>query len=215
MAQIREMTTRLGQELDKINFIVASSGFFTMKGRDETSEGIDKKLACHFYARFRFIHDLAPLVEKTAEKGETVGVVSVFSAGRGAPVDSNDLGLVKGFTLKKAAEQPATYTDAVMEEFAQRYPKVRFAHMFPGAVTTPGAASWPGAKLVLPLFRFATLTPAECAQMMWWRIWTSDAPWSLGAHQINHRGVELRNPYLNEDVKQAVWEHAVKVTGPQ
>ncbi|KAG8861331.1 hypothetical protein FRC20_011476 [Serendipita sp. 405] len=76
MAQVRELTMQLRERLDKVNFIVATTGFFTLKGsREETSEGIDRKLACHFYARFRFIHDLAPLVEKAAEN-EMVGVIS-------------------------------------------------------------------------------------------------------------------------------------------
>ncbi|KAG8807341.1 hypothetical protein FRC17_004508 [Serendipita sp. 399] len=186
-----------------------------MKGRDETSEGIDKKLACNFYSRFRFIHDLAPLVAKAADAGETVGIVSVLAAGHGTKVDLDDLGLVKGFTLSKAAGQAVTYKDAVMEEFARLYPSVRFAHIFPGTVSTPMATSIPGSKLLLPLFRFAIMTPAECAQIMWWRIWTSDPAWSTGAHQIGLRGLEVpHNPHVSEEVRKAIWEHALKMTGP-
>ncbi|KAG8771375.1 hypothetical protein FRC15_003486 [Serendipita sp. 397] len=215
MAHVREVTASLRGELDKVNFIVASTGFLTLKGRDETSEGIDRKLACNFYARFRFIHDLAPLVEKAAENGETVGVASILAAGRGGPVELDDLGLVKGFSLRKAEGHAVTYNDAAMEEFARLYPKARFAQIFPGAVTTPGATAFPGVKLILPLFRFALMTPAECAQIMWWRMWTSASPWSTGAHQINHRGEEItHNPHVTEEVRKAVWEHALKTTGP-
>jgi NAD(P)-dependent dehydrogenase (short-subunit alcohol dehydrogenase family) len=115
MAQVRQVTSELSQELDKVNFIVASTGFLTLRGRDETSEGLDKKLACNFYARFRFIYDLAPLVEKAADKGEQAGIVSVFAAGRGGEVDLNDLGLVKGYSLSNAAGSASTYTDAAFQ----------------------------------------------------------------------------------------------------
>jgi NAD(P)-dependent dehydrogenase (short-subunit alcohol dehydrogenase family) len=108
MAEVRQVTSQLASELPKINFIVASPGFLSTKGRDETPEGIDKKLACHFYARFRFIHDLAPLVEKTAENGEQTGVISVFAAGRGGQVDLN-------FSLRNAEGSGVTYTDSMMQ----------------------------------------------------------------------------------------------------
>jgi NAD(P)-dependent dehydrogenase (short-subunit alcohol dehydrogenase family) len=115
MAEVRQVTSQLASQLPKINFIVASAGFFTMKGRDETPEGIDRRLACNFYARFRFIHDLAPLVEKAAENGENTGVMSVLGAGRGGRVDLNDLGLVKGFSLANFARGSITYTDSIMQ----------------------------------------------------------------------------------------------------
>ncbi|KAG8846172.1 hypothetical protein FRB91_001111, partial [Serendipita sp. 411] len=134
MAQVREVTARLKGELEKVNFIVTSTGFLTTRGRDETTERIDRKLACNFYARFRFIHDLAPLVEKAAENGETVGVASILAAGRGGPVQLDDLGLVKRYTLRNAEGHAVTYNDAAMEEFARLYPKVRFAQIFPGVV---------------------------------------------------------------------------------
>ena len=53
----------------KINNLVLSPGIITSNGRDETSEGIDKKLAVHYYARWRFIyiHDLLPCLERTKE----------------------------------------------------------------------------------------------------------------------------------------------------
>ncbi|KAG8822255.1 hypothetical protein FRC18_011068 [Serendipita sp. 400] len=215
MAQVREVAAKLNGELEKVNFIVATTGFLTTRGRDETSEGIDKKLACNFYARFRFIHDLAPLVEKAADKGETVGVASVLGAGKGGPIELDDLGLVKDFTLRKAAAHAITYNDAAMEEFARFYPKVRFIHLFPGTVTTPMATSIPGAKIVAPLLRFMLMEPDECAQIMWWRMWASTSPWSTGAHQINQRGDEVtHNPHVTEEVRKAVWEHALKMTGP-
>jgi NAD(P)-dependent dehydrogenase (short-subunit alcohol dehydrogenase family) len=115
MAEVRQVTSQLASQLSKINFIIATAGFMSTKGRDETPEGIDRKLACNFYARFRFIHDLAPLVEKAATEGENTGVMSVLGAGRGGRVDLNDLGLVKGFSLSNAEKSSITYTDCMMQ----------------------------------------------------------------------------------------------------
>jgi hypothetical protein len=87
----------------------------TTKGRDETPEGLDRKLACNFCARFRFIYDLTPLVEKAAENGEQVGVMSVLAAGRGGRVNLNDLDLVKSYGLKNVEGTGVTYTDSVSQ----------------------------------------------------------------------------------------------------
>jgi NAD(P)-dependent dehydrogenase (short-subunit alcohol dehydrogenase family) len=115
MAEVREVAAQLKSKLSKINFIITTPGVTNIKGRDETSEGIDRKMACYFYARFRFIHDLAPLVEKTADSGEHVAIASIFAAGRGTGVDLKDLGLVKGFGLIACRRHSATYTDCVMQ----------------------------------------------------------------------------------------------------
>ncbi|KAG8802402.1 hypothetical protein FRC17_006419 [Serendipita sp. 399] len=218
MSNVRDVTHQLltNHGLEKVNFIVATTGFASLKSeREETSEGIDRKLACHFYGRFRFIHDLAPLVQKAAENGETVGVMTILAAGYGSQVDLNDLGLVKGYTLGKSTSDIVTYNDAVLERFAQVYPKTRLAHVYPGWVTTPRTSSYPGASVINSIFRFANLTPAECAQMLWWRMWTPEEPWRTGAHQINQRGDEIEhNPHVTKEVRNAVWEHALEMTRP-
>lgn len=115
MAQIREVASKLSKELDKVNFVVATTGFLTMKGRDETSEGLDRKMSCNFYARFRLIYDLLPLVEKAAQVGEQTGVVSVLGAGQGGRIETNDLGLTKTYTLRNALQHSVVYTDTVFE----------------------------------------------------------------------------------------------------
>lgn len=183
MAQIREVASKLSKELDKVNFVVATSGFLTMKGRDETNEGLDRKMACNFYARFRLIYDLLPLVEKAAQIGEQTGVISVLSAGRGGHIETNDLGLAKSYTLRNALQHSIVYKDTVFEvsfvldlhihllsdlnnqKMAGQLPKTGFYHIFPGAVTTPMTTSFPGARIIVPLFKWASATPEECAQV--------------------------------------------------
>ena len=235
MAQVRDVTAKLSNDLEKINFIVATAGYSTLKGRDESPEGIDRKIACTFYARFRFIHDLAPLVEKTAEKQETTGIMSVFAPGRGSQVDLDDLGLVKGYSIKRAHDEIVTYNDAAFEvstfyppsvkaistslffqEFASRYPNLSFVHAFPGLVTTPAVTNNTGSMFLVPLIRPFSVTPEQCAQVMWWRLWNPQGEWKTGAHQLSHHGEELEhNRFVTPEVRKAVWEHAVHMTGPK
>lgn len=43
-------------------------GYLTLRGRDETTEGLDRKFALHYYARMRFVNRLLPLLESAADK---------------------------------------------------------------------------------------------------------------------------------------------------
>jgi hypothetical protein len=86
----------------KINFLVMSLEFMTTKGRDETEEGIDRKLAVHYYARWAFTNDLMPALQKASEDGEEANVFSVLGAGKGADIDVKDLGLKKTYSVGNA-----------------------------------------------------------------------------------------------------------------
>src|ERR1700691_3594031 len=88
---VQATTTNLLSSLPKLNYLVATVGFLTLKGRDETSEGLDKKLALNYYARRKFVNDL-----------EDAKLLSVLAAGHGGPIDLDDLGLKKGYSLSAA-----------------------------------------------------------------------------------------------------------------
>jgi NAD(P)-dependent dehydrogenase (short-subunit alcohol dehydrogenase family) len=111
MSNIHETTSELLSRLPKVNFLVMTPGVMTTSGRNDTIEGIDKKLAVHYYARFAFAHDLLPLIKKADEQKEDAKVYNVYSAGTGAKVDLEDLGLKKSFSLTRAAGQAISYTD--------------------------------------------------------------------------------------------------------
>jgi NAD(P)-dependent dehydrogenase (short-subunit alcohol dehydrogenase family) len=115
MKNVHATTKELLTRMPKINFLVMSPGYMTTKGRDETEEGIDKKLAVHYYARWKFISDLLPALKKAKESGEDAKVLSVLATGKGGEIDLNDLGLKKTFTLSSAALQAPTYNDLMME----------------------------------------------------------------------------------------------------
>ena len=99
----------------KINYLVMSPGIMTLAGRDETTEGIDKKLAVHYYARWKFLDDLLPGLKKAAEANEKVAVMSVLAPAAGGAIDLKDLALKNSFSVTKAALVTPTYNDMMME----------------------------------------------------------------------------------------------------
>ena len=115
MKTIQSVTDSLLERFPRINFLAMSPGIMTMKGRDETEEGIDRKLAVHYYARWKFTHDLLPSLKRAKEAGEDAKVVSVLAAGKGGEIDVEDLGLKKGFSVAAAALQAPTYNDLMMK----------------------------------------------------------------------------------------------------
>ncbi|KAJ6462428.1 NAD(P)-binding protein [Mycena sanguinolenta] len=136
MKNVHRVADELRARIPKINFLVLTAGVLTMNGRNETEEGIDRKLAVHYYGRWRFIKDLLPAVEAAHKESEDAKVMSVMSAGHGGKIDLDDLGLKKSFSVANAALAAPTYNDIMVNDFAARHPGLSFIHGHPGAVVT-------------------------------------------------------------------------------
>ena len=234
MRDVRRVTRSLLERLDKVNFIVASAGFLTMKGRDETEEGIDKKLACNIYSRFRFAFDLLHLLERAADAGEDAKFMTILAAGREPTsyLNIDDLGLKKEYTLRNAGAVASHYNDALIEvcllsrsafpiidpypsqEFARRSPNVSFTHIYPGVVSTSMTTNfhW-STRALAPLLRFITTSPVDCAEWMWSSLWSSDPAFKSGAHRLDNHGEPVKpNKAITPEVAVKIWEHAVELT---
>ncbi|KDQ54257.1 hypothetical protein JAAARDRAFT_71984 [Jaapia argillacea MUCL 33604] len=220
MDNVHATTKELLGRLTKLNYLVLSPGFLTLKGRDETSEGIDKKLALNYYARWAFIYDLLPLLQKTKQSGEDVSVITIMAAGQGGEIDWNDLGLKKGYGLASAATGVVTYTDYMLESFSKQNPTIPFVHTFPGLVRTPITANVTGLPgpinfiLNTLLYPFQA-SPQDCAEWMLYAMWQGSEAGG-GAWRRGPRGDELGRPSFIEEgggekgVK--LWEHTVRET---
>jgi len=121
MKNIHTATQDILSRHPKVNYLVMTTGIMTLKGRDETSEGIDKKLAVHYYSRWKFINDLLPSLTKAKDAGEEGAVLSIFSAGYGGPIDLDDLGLKKNYSTSNAASSAPTYNDLMLEVCTPTY----------------------------------------------------------------------------------------------
>ena len=142
MKNVEATTSELLARLPKLNYLVLSPGIFVFHGRDETEEGIDKKLAVHYYARWKFTNDLLPLLRKAREAGQDAKAFSVFSAGKGGDIDLDDLGLKKHFSLGNAAMAAPTYNDLMMEVCPGQHP-IPTPHLTSSRPSLPGTLTSP------------------------------------------------------------------------
>ncbi|KAL3487618.1 hypothetical protein BJX62DRAFT_240886 [Aspergillus germanicus] len=145
LRRVDEACRAIQEKEDKVNVLVLSSGIFTTKGRDETSEGLDKKLTLHYYARMRFISNLLPQLIQAGTwlnglvAGKSRGlasVVSVLEAGGEGPLILEDLPLKENYSLKNCAKHAITMTSLSLEELAKANPAISFVHTYPGVVRT-------------------------------------------------------------------------------
>ncbi|KAG8989750.1 hypothetical protein FRB90_002090 [Tulasnella sp. 427] len=131
-----EVKHKIG-ETTKLNYLVMSQGIMTWNGFDPTSEGIDKKLALHFYGRWKFVDELLPLLEKASTDGEEARVMSILAPGTAGALDTADLGLKKNYSVLRAARQAPGCNDIFVSEYSSTHPMVSFIHIMPGYVDTP------------------------------------------------------------------------------
>ncbi|KAF9460999.1 hypothetical protein BDZ94DRAFT_1310971 [Collybia nuda] len=216
MRNVQVVTKELLTRVPKINFLVMTPGIATMKGRDETDEGIDKKLALHYYTRWKFTNDLMPSLLNAKGAGEDAKVMSVMAAGRGGEIDLEDLGLKKTYSLRSNAQAAPTYNDLMMQEFSARHPQLTFAHAYPGPVRTPimktsdstliRAASY----VVHPFFFPFMFSQEDAGEFMLRGLLRS----AQGFQRIGTRGEDMgmKNYFGSELARKRLWEHTVNAT---
>jgi NAD(P)-dependent dehydrogenase (short-subunit alcohol dehydrogenase family) len=217
MKNVQTAAQTIISKYPKINYLVLSTGYLTLAGRDESIEGIDKKLAVQYYARWHFIRELAPALKRAKDANEEGAVMNVFAAGKGGPIDVDDLGLKENYSVKSSALAAPTYTDLMLESFAIRYPTIPLIHAYPGIVRTSLLSSSPSALLrysnylLTTIFRPLTVSAADCAEYLWHGIYTSSA--KPGAYRVGSDGEDLgkKNYHGNEEQRTRLWEHTEEV----
>ncbi|CDO75656.1 hypothetical protein BN946_scf184941.g9 [Trametes cinnabarina] len=207
---VQATTKSLVARLPKLNFLVLSPGLLNLKGRDDTAEGIDRRLCLHYYTRWKFIHDLLPLLRKAKDAGEDAKVMSVLAPGHGTSVDLNDLGLKKNYTFAKAGMTSPTYTDLMMQTFSEQNPDLSFIHIYPGIVRTPLLkTSHPVLRYLNPLTSAllypVSVSPEDCAEYMLYALLHSGD----GFHRKTSQGDDMGKTrwYGTEEERKRVWEH--------
>ena len=119
LKNVQILTQDILSKYPKINYLVITAGFMALGGRNETEEGNDRKLAVHYYSRWKLIHDLIPALKKAKEGGEPASVMSVLAAGKGAAIDvihrMDDLAVKDGYWMMKLSLLAPTYNDLMLE----------------------------------------------------------------------------------------------------
>ncbi|KAJ7587335.1 hypothetical protein C8J56DRAFT_77975 [Mycena floridula] len=216
MKNVNSVTNEILSRIPKINFLVMSPGFLSMAGREETEEGIDKKLAVHYYARWKFTRELMPALTKASEEGEDAKVFSVLAANAGTAIDLDDLGLKKSYSLSKAASQATAYNNTMVEDFANRNPTVTFFHGHPGVARTNSFQKaetwwlrWSG-PLFWAMLSLKAVSATDCAEYMWYGLFNH----KKGSFRIGARGEEILplGHIASEEDRKRLWDHTVLET---
>jgi NAD(P)-dependent dehydrogenase (short-subunit alcohol dehydrogenase family) len=140
MQQIKQYANAFKQsaQQQQLDLLIMTQGIMTMAGRTETPEGIDRKMAVHYYGKQLLIRELLPALKDDAK------VVIVFDGKYGNPDKLNwdDLDLKRNFSLGNAANHCMVMNDAMIQWWAaqQRQQGIHhtrhFVHAYPGGVKT-------------------------------------------------------------------------------
>ncbi|KAJ7327578.1 NAD(P)-binding protein [Mycena albidolilacea] len=216
MKNVQRTAGELRARFPKVNFLALTAGFVTLDGRNETEEGIDRKLAVHYYGRWRFVRDLIPSLEEAHKAGEDAKVMSVLAAGHGGAIDLNDLGLKKTFSLPNAATTAPSYNDIMVNDFAARYPGLSFIHSYPGIVRTgifkaSNSASLRIANVLLPLFTPFTYSVTDSGEHQLYAMLKAGP----GATRTDANGADIglkKKYYGSPEAMVALWKHTEEET---
>ncbi|KAF0978000.1 hypothetical protein FDP41_002955 [Naegleria fowleri] len=198
MKEIVKACEEFKKKHSRLDYVVLSQGIATTEGRKETPEGIDTKLALHYYGRVMFIKQLNDLLRETS-KHTDVRVLNVFSAGvHKAYTNVNDLELKNDYSLLNAANAAGFYNDLAMDQFSREpgNENISFIHAAPGFVATNWGTELP--TLLRWGTRFAQLFASStetCAENMMKGL-TSDAM-RRGFHLMNPKGEKLGKSLLH------------------
>ncbi|GAB7349561.1 hypothetical protein MBLNU459_g0256t1 [Dothideomycetes sp. NU459] len=142
-----------------LNLLFMTPGYMTLKGRDETAEGLDRKFVLHYYARMRFITNFLPLLTEAAENRLLSRVVSVLDphvsvrAGGSGKLDFSDLSLKHTFSLNKCGAHASLMGDFFLEGMAQRNPHTSFVHAYPSGVATGLMRDFPASRVLMAVLK--------------------------------------------------------------
>jgi hypothetical protein len=133
-----------------LDVLVLSQGIATLQGFTPTSEGVDQKLALHYFGRVAWVDALLPAMLRSAPVAAAPAaafprIISVLSAGVHSPFAgfAADTMLENSYSLKNAADAAGVYNDLAAFELAARFPSCGFVHSAPGFVSTRWGSEMP------------------------------------------------------------------------
>eukprot|EP00899_Mesostigma_viride_P024572 jgi/Mesvir1/529/Mv11390-RA.1 len=208
---VEKFSEEFRKEYTSLHYLVITHGIATMQGRTETREGIDVKLALHYYSRVSMIRCLLPLLQATAGAGEDVRVLSVLSGGVHKPYTNwADLELRSSYSLVNAAHAAGFYNDLALDQLARDNPQLTFIHAAPGAVRTNWGSDFPA--LVRGPVRFLQLflkSPEDCAENMCFGLFADEHKGGFRLLAADGSATTATKEHT-DDARKKVWDHTVE-----
>ena len=117
LANVKRVCAEIAAQHPVVDVLVLTPGIATVAGRNETTEGLDTKLAVHYYARVAFVECLGPQLEASKD----ARVLSVLSAGVHSAyrLYREDPELRRHYSLPNAANAAGFYNDLAADFLSQ------------------------------------------------------------------------------------------------
>jgi NAD(P)-dependent dehydrogenase (short-subunit alcohol dehydrogenase family) len=206
VSKIAEFSRDYSDKHKQLDYLVLSAGIATMDGRTETSEGLDKKLAVHYWSRMAAIQTLLPLLKLSKNDPR---VLSVLSAGVHSEYTDykTDVELKDNYSLSNAANAAGMYNDLAMEALSLENPEVTFVHAAPGIVSTNWGTDLPWyaripARCLLGLIGRSL---EDCGQYMTCGLF--DDQFKGGWHLMTKDGERIQPRAYHKAAGPFVWNH--------
>ncbi|KAJ7772168.1 hypothetical protein B0H16DRAFT_1660502 [Mycena metata] len=231
IANAKRTAAAIVARFPRVSFVFMTAGYVSSNPLDITSEGVDSRVAAMYYSKWALMHGLLPALRAAKAAGEDARV-AVHTAGRGVPIDLDNLGLGKcldsGMSgMRAMIAQIASYQDLMAEvrttlaprriapplneiggvqSFAERNPEISFTHRFPGLVDTPLLHKSPST-----MFRAIAKLVTQCGECQLYALLQAKP----GASRTGENGDDVRLGGKDdahwEEGKQALWAHTEKI----
>jgi NAD(P)-dependent dehydrogenase (short-subunit alcohol dehydrogenase family) len=206
LSNVNKLSEDFLKKHKKLDFLVLTQGIGTFE-KEETKEGINQKLALHFYSRMGFIYKLLPLL-KNSKKPK---VISVLSGGVHYPYKDykKDPDLQENYSLKNCANAAGFYNDLILNKFADDNKNVAFVHINPGFVYTNWGHQLPFyVRMMFPFIKPFAKTKEECADYMCESLLDDNLNGGFyikGQYNENGNKTDLHNI----DSMNFIWDHMI------
>jgi NAD(P)-dependent dehydrogenase (short-subunit alcohol dehydrogenase family) len=162
---VKESCDLIQHTVPKIDYLICTQGISSLGTKEETSEGLPKKLAIHYYSRYAFAYYLTNHLLKAVDPR----FVSVFSAGVHKPYTKfmEDADLKKYKSVDDMANATGLYNDFAVDALSQRNPQISYIHIAPGFVATNWGSDLPlFMKPVIKFLQRFAKSKEDCAEFM-------------------------------------------------
>ncbi|KAJ7025929.1 NAD(P)-binding protein [Mycena alexandri] len=211
----------------RVNVVFLTAGEISLKGVDVSEEGVDRQMSALYYSKWAFIDALRVGLRAAAGAGEDARVAAVHTAGRGGPIDLEDLGLMKSMRggmagVRKLLPQLASYQDLMAEGFAERDTNISFMHNFPGTVDTPLLRKSPSAALravhyvrflLFPTLMFRAMSISDCGEYQLYGLLQARPGASRAGGDGEDIGMGGEGDVHWGEGRELLWAHSEKVVG--
>ncbi|EFC39636.1 FabG domain-containing protein [Naegleria gruberi] len=213
MKDIERVCEEYKKNHDRLDYCVLTQGIANMGARTETKEGLEFKLALHYYGRMLFIRQLQDLLRSTS-KNSNVKVLSVLSAGIHSYTHMDDLDLKQNYTLKNAADASGFYNDLAMDSLSrdEGNENIAFMHQYPGFIATQwGRELWAPLRWAWNVGTMLARSPEQYAEYTF-NAALSEEKIRKGFYLLDQYG-EPKGVTKNhtENYREIVWKHTLEV----